>query len=106
MNERIEVTKKFSECLLKAGTAELGDILADDVVLDVPLMGVNTSGKGPVQGYLAGIPIDPTMTWSDPVEDGETVKSIGKGSPFGDMKIVLSFSADGKISRIEAGLGA
>ena len=44
------------------------------------------------------------IIWSDPEEEGDEVKIVGTGSPFGPIKIVLTYNADDQISKIEAGL--
>jgi hypothetical protein len=44
------------------------------------------------------------LTWSDPEEEGDTVKVLGTGSPFGTIKMVLTFNPEDKISKIDAGL--
>jgi len=108
MNDRIEAAKKFGDCLANQRYGELDDLLADDVVLSVPLMGINNSGKDSVRGALANMPASggPAIEWSEPVEEGDIVKSVGKGSPIGPMKIMLGFSADNKINKIEVGLGS
>ena len=42
--------------------------------------------------------------WSDPEEDGDSVKVLGSGSSFGTIKIVLTYNSADKINKIEAGL--
>ena len=81
-------------------------MLADDVVTSNPMQGV-TTGKPAVEANMRGRPMGGggmNVTWSEPEEDGDAVKILGTGGPFGTIKIVISFNGDDQISRIEAGL--
>jgi hypothetical protein len=44
------------------------------------------------------------LTWSEPEEDGDEVKVLGSGSPFGTIKVVFGFNGDDQINKIDIGL--
>jgi hypothetical protein len=87
---------------------EMLAMLTDDVVMTNPMMGTIT-GKAALEQQMRSRPMGggggmAGITWSDPEEEVDTVKILGSGSPFGTIKIVLTFNSDDKINKIEAGL--
>jgi hypothetical protein len=83
-------------------------LLADDVVISNPMTGT-TTGKSaaeagmrnrPAGGGAAGI------TWRDPAADGDNVKIVGDGSPFGPVRILISFNDADLITKVDIGLGS
>jgi hypothetical protein len=84
------------------------DMLADDVTMSNPMTGT-ISGKQALVDQMKNRPMGGggggmNLTWSDPEEEGDTIKILGSGSPFGTIKILLSFNAEDKINKIDAGL--
>jgi hypothetical protein len=80
-------------------------MLADDVVVSNPMTGTMT-GKPAVEQGMRNRPAGAAggITWGEPAEEGNMVKVIGAGSPFGDIKIEISFNPDDKINKIDIGL--
>jgi hypothetical protein len=48
----------------------------------------------------------PKLEWSDPEEDGDNIKVIATGAPFGPLSLVLSFNENDEISKITVAIGA
>ena len=44
------------------------------------------------------------ITWGAPEAEGENIKVVGTGSPFGPVKVVLGFNDADLINRIDIGL--
>ena len=107
MASRIELTQQYMGYQAKQQTDEMLAMLADDVTMSSPMTGIVT-GKDALAQQMKNRPAGGggmgDITWSDPEEDGDEVKIIGTGSPFGPIKIVLTYNADDQISKIEAGL--
>jgi hypothetical protein len=81
-------------------------MLADDVVMSNPMTGT-TTGKDALQAQMANRPAaggDMKISWGAPEADGDGVKIVGTGSPFGPVKVVLGFNEADFISRIDIGL--
>jgi len=107
---KIELTKQYMALQSEQRVDELLEMLADDVTMSNPMTGT-ISGKDALAEQIKNRPMggggDSPMgniTWSDPEEEGDDVKVLGTGSPFGTIKIQLGFNGDDKISKIEAGL--
>jgi hypothetical protein len=82
-------------------------MLADDVVLTDPMTGTAT-GKDAVAAVMRSRPpgaSDMQLTWSAPETNGDTVKIIGSGSPFGPLNVVVRFDGADRINKIDIGLG-
>ena len=107
MASRAELARQFMEHQRNRDVDKAVALLADDVVANNPLQGT-VSGKAAVeQSMRAGPPGGgggTQLTWSEPQEAGDTVTILGSGSPFGTIKVVITFNASDQISRIEAGL--
>ena len=107
MASRVELTRQFMELLRAGKVGEAVAMLSDDVVASNPMTGAQT-GKAAVE---AGIRNSPGgggaagIQWSNPEEEGDTVKIIGTGSPFGPIKIVVGFDASDQINKFDIGLG-
>jgi hypothetical protein len=107
MASRVELARKQMELMRDGKVDEALEMLADDVVASNPMTGSQT-GK---EAVAAGIRNRPAggggmnIQWSDPEEEGDTVKIVGTGSPFGPIKIVIGFNASDQINRIDIGMG-
>lgn len=106
MASRVELTKQYMGLQRERKVDEMVEMLADDVTMTNPMTGTITGKEA-----LANQMRNPTaggggmnLEWSEPEEDGDNVKILGAGSPFGTIKIVLGFDADDKIDKIEIGL--
>lgn len=108
MSDRVEIARKYMEAVRDRKFEEMESLLADNVVVTIP-MTAPVSGKAAVIQSLRNAPAMPgaeAISWSDPVEEGDTVKSVGTGSPFGPIKVVAHFDATDKIDKVDIGLGA
>lgn len=109
MASRVELAKQYMDYQREQKLDEMLAMLADDVVMSNPMMGTIT-GKAALEQQMRNRPMGGggggmgNISWSDPEEEGDSAKIVGTGSPFGPIKIVLTFNADDKINRIEAGL--
>jgi hypothetical protein len=106
MATKIELAKRYIELQRDHNTDEMIAMLADDVVMTTPMTGT-VAGKAALEQQLRAAPAHGggmTITWLEPEEDGENIKVIGTGTPFGNVKVLLSFNGDDKLARIEAGL--
>ncbi len=104
MASRIELTQQCMSHQQNQQTDEMLAMLADDVTVSSPMTGIVT-GKDALVQQMNNRPAGMgDITWSDPEEDGDDIKIIGTGSPFGPIKIVLTYNADDQISKIKAGL--
>ena len=108
MASKIEIVKQYMDCVRERKLDEMVAMLADDVSMTTPMTGT-VSGKAALEQQMRSGPMSGgggmgEITWSDPEEVGEDVKIVGTGSPFGPIKIVLSFNSDDLINKIEAGL--
>ena len=107
MASRSDLTKQYMDYQREQKTDEMMDMLADDVTMSSPMTGTVTGKealKQQMQNRPAGGGGMGDIQWSDPKEDGDSVNVLGSGSPFGTLKIVLTYNSDDKISKIEAGL--
>lgn len=110
MASREDIAKQYMDFQREGKIDEMLGMLSDDVSMTTPMTGT-ISGKsaleqsvrnGPMAGGGGGAMGN--ITWAEPVADGEAMKIVGTGSPFGPIKIVLSFNAEDQINRIDAGL--
>ena len=107
MASRVELTRQFMELLRDGKVDEAVAMLADDVVASNPMTGTQT-GKAAVEAGMRNRPAGggaANIQWSDPEEEGDTVKIIGTGSPFGPIKIVMGFNASDQINKFDIGMG-
>ncbi len=109
MASRVELTKQYMDMMRDQKMEDMLDLLADDVTMSNPMTGT-TTGKDALKQQMENRPAGGAgggmgnITWSDPEEEGDNVKILGTGSPFGTIKIVLSFNDEDKINKIDAGL--
>jgi len=107
MASRVELARQYMDYQRERKIDEMVAMLADDVVMSNPMTGT-TTGKAAVEQQVRNRPMGGgggmQLTWSEPEEEGDSVKILGSGSPFGTIKVVLSFSQDDRITKIEAGL--
>ncbi len=110
MASRIELVKQYMAFQTEQKLDELLELLADDVTMSNPMTGT-INGKDALAEQMKNRPMGGggngpmgNVTWSDPEEDGDDVKVLGTGGSFGTLKILLGFSDDDKINKIEAGL--
>lgn len=106
MPSRIELARQYIGYQRERKIDELLGMLADDIVMTNPMTG-STSGKAAVEQQMRTRPAGGggmNLTWSEPEEEGDSVKVLGSGSPFGTIKVVLAFNADDKINKIDIGL--
>ncbi len=110
MATKIELTKQYMAFQNEQKLDELLEMLADDVTMSNPMTGT-ISGKDALAEQMKNRPTGGggnspmgDITWSDPEEEGDDVKVLGTGSPFGTIKILLGFNDDDQINKIEAGL--
>jgi hypothetical protein len=108
MADRIEIAKSYM-ALQGAGDVDGAvALLADDVVISNPMSGT-TTGKDAAAAGMRNRPAGGAaggITWRDPVADGDNVKIVGDGSPFGPVRILIAFTGEDKISKVDIGLGS
>jgi hypothetical protein len=108
MADRLEIAKNYM-ALQGAGDVDGAvALLADDVTISNPMSGT-TTGKDAAAAGMRNRPgggAAPGITWREPVADGENVKIVGDGSPFGPVRILISFTGDDKIQKVDIGLGS
>lgn len=108
MASKIDLAKQYMGLLQERKMEEMMDMLADDATMSNPMTGT-INGKEALAEQMRNRPMGGggggmNLTWSDPEEEGDAVKILGSGSPFGTIKILLSFNAEDKINKIDAGL--
>ena len=108
MASRLEIAKQYLELQQERKIDEMLGMLADDVSMSSPMTGT-ISGKPALEQTVRNSPMGGggamgNISWADPVQDGDGMKIVGTGSPFGPIKIVLSFNGDDQINKIDAGL--
>lgn len=108
MADRTEIAKSYM-ALQGAGDVDGAvALLSDDVVISNPMSGT-TTGKAAAEAGMRNRPAGGAaggITWRDPVADGDNVKIVGDGSPFGPVRILISFTGEDKISKVDIGLGS
>jgi ketosteroid isomerase-like protein len=97
-----EILKKYMELLDKRDLDAAMELLTDDVTAVTPLTG-STTGKEAVKSGLQSMPPGPKLEWSEPTEEGDTLK-MSASSPFGRLTLVATFSGE-KISKFEIKMG-
>jgi hypothetical protein len=104
MASKIDLAKQYMQLQAEQKREESLGMLADDVTMTNPMTGT-IAGKPALQAAMANQPAGQMqISWSEPEEDGDTVKIVGAGSPFGPIKVVLGFNGSDQINRIEIGL--
>lgn len=108
MASREDLAKQYMDYQREGKIDEMLGMLADDVSMSSPMTGT-ISGKSALEQTVRNSPMGGggamgNIAWADPVQDGDGMKIVGTGSPFGPIKIVLSFNGDDQINKIDAGL--
>src|SRR3990172_10521773 len=108
MADRLEIAKNYM-ALQGAGDVDGAvALLADDVTISNPMTGT-TTGKDAAAAGMRNRPAGggaPGVTWREPVADGDNVKIVGDGSPFRPVPLLISFTGDDKIQKVDIGLGS
>ncbi len=97
-----EILKKYMELLDKRDLDAAMELLTDDVTAVVPMQPTAT-GKEAVKTGLQSMPPGPKLEWSEPTEEGDTLK-MSASSPFGRLTLVATFSGE-KIGKFEIKMG-
>jgi hypothetical protein len=104
VGNRIDLAKKFMEAQRDNKPDDAIAMLADDVTSSNPMTGTQ-SGKAAVEAGMRNQPPAPfEIQWGEPQENGDEVKVVGEGSPFGPIQIVLGFNGSDQINKIDIGL--
>lgn len=108
MADRLEIAKQYMALQAAGDVDGAVALLADDVTISNPMTGTTTGKDAAAAGMRSrpGGGAAPGVTWRDPVADGDNVKIVGDGSPFGPLRILISFAADDKIKKVDIGLGS
>lgn len=107
MADRIEIARKYLQAQRDGRVEEAVSYLADDVVLVNPMTGTVT-GKAAAEQSLRNRPATGagfTITWREPELVDGNVKIVGDGSPFGPIRILISFNDQDQITKVDVGLG-
>ena len=106
MATRIDIALQYMQLLGSDKADEMLAMLAEDVVMTNPMTGT-TTGKAAMQAQMANRPAaggGMNISWGAPEADGDGVKIVGTGSPFGPVKVAIGFNDADQISRIDIGL--
>jgi hypothetical protein len=104
MASKIDLAKQYMQFQQDQKREESLALLSDDVTMTNPMTGT-ISGKAALQAAMANQPAGQMqINWGEPEEDGDTVKIVGTGSPFGPVKVVLGFNGSDQIKSIDIGL--
>ncbi len=106
MSTRIDIAVQYMQLLGSDNTDEILAMLADDVVMTNPMTGT-TTGKAALQAQMANRPAaggGMGISWGAPEADGDGIKIVGTGSPFGPVKVALGFNDADQINRIDIAL--
>jgi hypothetical protein len=107
MGDRKALARQYMELQRDGKIDEALTMLSDDIVATNPMTGTST-GKAAVEAGMRNRPAGGggmELTWSEPEEEGDAVKIVGTGSPFGPIKVVMAFNAEDKINKVDIGLG-
>ena len=108
MADRLEIAKQYMALQAASDVDGAVALLADDVTIRNPMAGT-TSGKEAAAAGMRARPGGggaPGVPWREPIADGDNVKIVGDGSPFGPVRILFSFTGEDKIQKIDIGLGS
>jgi hypothetical protein len=108
MADRKQLARQYMELQRDNKIDEAVAMLSDDVVATNPMTGTST-GKAAVEQGIRNRPAGAggmNIEWSEPVEEGDKVKIVGTGSPFGPIRILVGFNDEDKINNIDIGLGS
>lgn len=102
MSARTDTVKKFMELQEKKDYDGAIKLVTDDISVVAPMAGT-TTGKAAVKAGWQRMPAGPKITWSQPTEEGDIVKTTAS-SPFGRLTMLCTFKGD-KIGKVEIKLG-
>ena len=106
MASRADLTRQYMAYQQEQKLDEMLAMLADDVSMTNPMTGT-IAGKAALEQQMRNSPMQGSqmqLTWSEPEEDGNDVKVLGSGSPFGTIKVVVGFNGEDLINKIDIGL--
>jgi hypothetical protein len=109
MADRMEIARNYLEYQRDGKVDEAVALLADDVVLTNPMTGTvtgKTAAEQQIRSRPAGGGGAGNITWREPVDEAGNVKIVGDGSPFGPIRILVSFNDSDQISKVDIGLGS
>ncbi|MEX0786876.1 MAG: nuclear transport factor 2 family protein [Dehalococcoidia bacterium] len=107
MASNTDLAKQYVAAQQARNFDELVTLLSDDVELNMPMVG-KVEGKAAVEERLRNQPGgggQVEISWSDPEEEGEAVRVVGTGAPFGPINLVLSFNGSQQIAKIDVAIG-
>ena len=108
MADRMEIARNYLGAQRDGKVDEAVALLADDVVMVNPMTGT-TTGKAAAEAGLRARPgggaAGFNITWREPEEVEGSVKVVGDGSPFGPIRILISFNDSDQIAKVDVGLG-
>lgn len=109
MADRIAIARSYMEAQNAGKIEEAVALLADDVVMSNPMTGT-TTGKAAAEAGMRNRPAGGggagNITWREPVDADGSVKIVGDGSPFGPIRILVSFNDKDQIAKVDVGLGS
>ncbi len=108
MADRIAIARTYMEAQAAGKIEDAVALLADDVVMSNPMTGT-TTGKAAAEAGMRNRPAGGgagNITWREPVEADGAVKIVGDGSPFGPIRILVSFNDKDQIAKVDVGLGS
>ncbi len=104
MSSRVDLAQQYMDYFAAQKTDEALVMMSDDAVMSNPMTGT-TNGKAALLAQVVGAPPGGggmSISWGAPESDGDNVKIVGTGSPFGPVKVVLGFDDGDLINRIDA----
>jgi len=108
MADHIQLARQYMEAQRDGKIDDAVALLADDVVMANPMTGT-TTGKAAAEAGLRSRPAGggaAGITWREPVDADGAVKIVGDGSPFGPVRILISFNDKDLIAKVDVGLGS
>ncbi len=109
MADRIALARTYLEAQRDGKIDDAVAMLADDVVMSNPMTGT-TTGKAAAEQGLRNRPGGGgggmQINWREPEITADGVKVVGDGSPFGPIRILMSFNDQEKIAKVDIGLGS
>lgn len=108
MADHLEIARKYLTAQRDAKVDEAVALLADDVTMVNPMTGT-TVGKAMAEAGMrnnpAGGGAGMNIVWREPEAVDSDVKIVGDGSPFGPVRILISFNDKDQIAKVDIGLG-
>ena len=108
MADHMEIARSYLTAQRDGKVEEAVALLADDVTMVNPMTGT-TVGKAMAEAGMRNSPggggAGMNITWREPEAVGSDVKIVGDGSPFGPVRILISFNDRDQIAKVDIGLG-